>query len=116
MLKIDADAVKAIREKYAAGGVTYASLSREYGITPAAVGHIISGRSWKHVESAEVPSSRVRRGEAQWNAALTEEKVRDIRTRYAEGGVLYHELADEYGVWPQAIGRIVRRETWRHVA
>lgn len=114
--KITEDDVKAIREQYAAGGSTYVTLSQEYGITPAAVGHIVSGRSWKHVEAAGMPSSRVRRGAAQWNAVMTEEKVREIRARYAAGGVYQHDLGDEFGVSKQAIAKIVNRDNWKHVA
>ncbi len=48
-------------------------------------------------------------------AKLTPELVRQIRARYAEGGVTQTQLAKEYGVVQSVIGKVVRRETWRHV-
>ncbi len=55
-------------------------------------------------------------GEANGSAKITEAKVREIRTRYAEGNVTHRELAAEYGVHMAQIGRVVRRERWAHVA
>jgi hypothetical protein len=49
------------------------------------------------------------------NAKLTPEDVVAIREEYAAGGVLYWELAVEYGVNESNIGRIVRRERWAHI-
>lgn len=54
-------------------------------------------------------------GEAAGNAKLTDQAVRDIRRRYAEGGVSQQQLADEYGVNQTKISDVVRRRTWRHV-
>ena len=54
-------------------------------------------------------------GERNINAKLTEAAVRDIRRRYAEGGISQQTLADEYGVGQTKISAVVRRQTWRHV-
>lgn len=48
-------------------------------------------------------------------AKLDEDKVREIRRRYAEGGVTQVGLAAEYGVSDYAIWSIVNRRTWQHV-
>jgi DNA-binding MarR family transcriptional regulator len=50
----------------------------------------------------------------EWNglAKLTWEQVREIRTRYAAGGVTQTELAAEYGVTPSNLGPILTGETW----
>ena len=56
------------------------------------------------------------RGIHQHNAKLDDELVRDIRARYAAGGVRQADLAAEYGVTQPTIGRLVRRENWKHVA
>lgn len=48
-------------------------------------------------------------------ARLSEESVSEIRTRYAAGGVLYRQLADEFGVTRSTIGYVVRHRTWRSV-
>jgi hypothetical protein len=55
------------------------------------------------------------RGEAVTTAKLTEQQVRDIRERYASGGINQYQLADEYGVTQVLISRIIRRKVWRHV-
>lgn len=55
------------------------------------------------------------RGE-QKSKNLTENDVRTIRARYARGNVTQTELAKEYGVMPQNIGRIVNNKAWTHVS
>lgn len=41
--------VQAIRSRYAVGGVSYGSLAKEYDVSKATIGHIVSGRLWKHL-------------------------------------------------------------------
>lgn len=53
-------------------------------------------------------------GEAHGMAKLTEQKVREIRSRHA-AGELQRELARAFGVSRSAIGLIVHRLKWRHV-
>lgn len=48
------------------------------------------------------------RGVAHGQAKLSGEQVREIRTRYAAGGVRQTDLAREYGVTQMAISRVVR--------
>lgn len=55
-------------------------------------------------------------GEAAGLAKLTAEIVRDIRRRYASGGISSIALAAEYGVTSGAILAVVHRRTWKHVA
>lgn len=55
-------------------------------------------------------------GEKNGCAKLTEVHVREIRRRYAAGGVSYGHLAVEYGVSENAIRQVVRRLKWKHVA
>lgn len=54
-------------------------------------------------------------GESNPAAKLTQEDVREIRTRYAAGGIFQHELASDYNVHPHYISRIVRRERWAYL-
>ena len=56
------------------------------------------------------------RGSRHPEALLNEEKVKEIRIRYALGSATQKELAREYGVAPSAISMVVRRKSWRHVA
>lgn len=56
------------------------------------------------------------RGVHQHDAKLTDELVREIRARYATGGVTQAQLGSEYGVSQHAICLVTRRKTWKHVA
>lgn len=55
------------------------------------------------------------RGSHRWAAKLTEEKVAEIRSRYARGE-LQSALGGAFGVGSPTISNIVRRKTWKHVA
>jgi hypothetical protein len=48
--RLTEDAVRALRARYAAGGVTMDVLAREYGVTNAAIRHAIRRLTWQHVE------------------------------------------------------------------
>lgn len=52
-------------------------------------------------------------GENHGVAKLTNEQVREIRRRYAEGGITQKELAREYGM--TNISYIIRRKFWRTI-
>lgn len=57
-------------------------------------------------------------GEARYNATLTDEKVREIRSRYQKrkvGGMGIDRLAELYGVGRTMIYAIVTRQRWAHV-
>ena len=49
-------------------------------------------------------------GEQHGKHKLTNEQVAEIRQRYAQGGVSYRQLAEEYGVDHSQIGNIVKRK------
>jgi hypothetical protein len=55
------------------------------------------------------------RGESHHNAVLTEGQVREIRARYAKGGVFHRQLAMEYGVSRITVGEIIRNQIWTHI-
>lgn len=55
------------------------------------------------------------KGEANGNAKLTESQVREIRKRYAGGGVTYRVLAKEYGIAWFTAASIIKRRNWKHV-
>lgn len=50
------------------------------------------------------------------NAKLNDQSVKEIRRAYASGALTQKQLADQFGVSPQAIRSILSKETWRHVA
>jgi ribosome-binding protein aMBF1 (putative translation factor) len=47
---------------------------------------------------------------------LTEEMVRQIRHERATQGTSYLKLAEKYGVNFSAIGHVITRRNWKHVA
>lgn len=51
----------------------------------------------------------------QGNVKLTEAQVREIRRRYAAGGVTHRQLGDRYGVSGVTIFLVVNRRTWSHI-
>lgn len=54
-------------------------------------------------------------GERHGMHKLTAEKVRYIRKRYAQGGILQRELADEMGVSRSTIGKAIHRQLYGSV-
>ena len=56
-----------------------------------------------------------RKGEKHPMVKLTENDVREIRTRYAEGGITHEDLGIKYGVKRETIGYIIRRLNWKHI-
>jgi hypothetical protein len=58
---------------------------------------------------------RVPRGERQGSAKLTELEVREIRRRFAAGGVTKERLARQFGVSGATVGQIVRRKKWAYL-
>ena len=54
------------------------------------------------------------RGESHCHAVLTDEAVRSIRRRYADG-TTQTEMAREYGVNNSVISNVCTRTTWRHL-
>lgn len=76
--------------------------------------HLFLGTNQDNHED-KMRKGRQSRGEHIHTAKLTAEQVVAIRRRYAEGGVLQQELADEYGVARAYMSRILSRQVWRHL-
>lgn len=47
--KFTADVVRAIRQRYAAGGIYQHELARQYHVTQAVISQIVSGKTWRHL-------------------------------------------------------------------
>lgn len=65
---------------------------------------------------ARLHPERVWRGEQIANAVFTESDIREIRSRYAAGGITQEALGREVGVSQSTIWGIVTRKSWKHVA
>lgn len=62
-----------------------------------------------------VQPARRARGSRSGMAKLTEDQVREIKTRYGKDGVTQQMLATEFGVTQGKISYIIRGKTWKHV-
>lgn len=77
--------------------------------------HLFLGNA--HTNTADmVIKGRNVRGERCHTAKLTEDQVRTIRRRHALDGVSQAQLGREFGVRARLVGRVIRRECWKHVA
>lgn len=89
---------------------SYTAVAADYGVSPATIGDIKSGKSWTHLTSTVGRAKRVspRRGKSD---KITPEIVREIRAGTETGKV----LAERYGISPQTITDIRKGRSWRHV-
>lgn len=72
-----------------------------------------------HADNMRESAERYRRynqsGENNVNTTLTEDQVREMRRRYAAGGINRQRLANEYGVSHHTASGIVSGKSWRYV-
>lgn len=118
MSKLDEAQVLEIRQMYADGGHTFASLAEMFGTSTANIGGIIRGTHWKHCggpTSSDNSSNQVSTGSSHGMSKLDESSVLAIREAYAAGGITYKELGSIYSVTKQAIWHIIKRNTWTHI-
>lgn len=127
-VRLTAEQVQEIRNS-AEAGQSRAILARRYEVSVAAIQQVLIGRTWQHLPWADgqqpqrgAPPETVLNfgppptGEDHHLARLTEDAVREIRTRHAEGqrGVI-SEMARKYGVTVATVRSVVQRKTWKHV-
>ena len=101
-----------IRKRFA-GGEDRDALKAEFKLTTASLSKIVLGKTWTHVDGPIMENRR--KGVFLHNAKLNDKKVKEIREFYSAGEYSQSDLADLYGCSQRNIGKIVRRETWRHV-
>ncbi len=87
---------------------------RKVGVSKGCVENVVRARSWHHVSAGSVSRGQVTGESCPW-AILTEEKVREIRERYATGNHTQQALATEFGVHIMTINAVVNRKRWKHV-
>lgn len=102
-----------IRERYARGE-TQRAIAEDYGLDRTTIGCIVRGENWPDAGGPIVRRGSPR-GESRPDAKLTEADVREARLRHDAGeGVT--ALAKSYGVCHGTMGRVLRRQGWRHVS
>ncbi len=79
----------------------------------ANVDHLFLGTPAENM--ADKVKSRQLKGSGHPEAKLTERSVLEIRSKYAHVRGVLTQLANEYGVRKQAIMKIVKRQSWRHI-
>lgn len=112
-----------IRVQYSSG-VAQHRLATAYGVSVSTINAILHGRTWGHVGGpilGETWSDAVRervssasRGEKNYKAKLTEERVRFLREWHAAGWSIA-DLARAVGVTRHVAGFATRGKTWSHV-
>jgi len=124
--KLTPDDVCEIRNLYASGEHTTIELGDRFGVCQTTIGRAIKGEIWDHIDGAladadleslhsKILNDRIPRGVKSGRSKLTPDDVREIRSLYASGNVTQQELADQFDVACSTIGRIIRREYWRHI-
>lgn len=106
-------------DKFATGNYTQAELAKEYGICQGGISSIINRTSRKYLDY-DFSKIKVKRGDAirgvkNSGATFTEDQVRAIRADYATGKYFYKDLCKKYKSTMNAIGHLVRRESWKSV-
>lgn len=77
----------------------------------------LANLAWKSSKANKADARRNGKlavGERRWNARVTAEQVREIRTSKA-GGCSWAYLAIRHGLTVSAVRAIVTRRTWQHV-
>ncbi len=114
--KLSPEQVAEIRERYK-NGERQPFLASCYGVAQSTISKIVRQYRWSSVPSESDLSNLwvdSKRGERSPCAKLTEQKVREIRAKYASGE-MQKTLAAEYGVSKGAILSVVHRKTWTHL-
>lgn len=111
------DDVRLIRKRYAAGDVTQRALAREYRVSQNAVGLILRGKTWRHVEDADgqamvAPSSRHVDKLVQRVRRLTDGQIAEARRLHAAGSS-YRSIAAELGVHHTTVMRLLTGKHWK---
>jgi hypothetical protein len=110
--------VRELRRRYVEETTPMKAFAAEYGISLASVEKIVQGEVWPDPSYQPRPRTQEQRnankvrGEAQWEAALTWEQVREIRTLYPTSGLRGADIAMKYGVGAGVIHNILRNKHW----
>jgi hypothetical protein len=108
--KLTWSVVRVIRIRYAAREDT-SSLAIEYGVAESTIRRIASNEAWSDPDYQPPANRQDRR--YQKLRKLNLDVAREIRARYAAGGISYAKLATEYQVSASVVVSIVKGMTYR---
>lgn len=97
--------------------ITISELAEKHNLTNTAINYILHKKSWKRL-TADLPDLDMKSrtsGSYYGRSSLTEDIVREIKTKYLTGNYQQKELAELYKVSFITIHEIVRNKTWKHV-
>ena len=113
--KLTSDQVAEIK-KMIMRGVLDRVIADQYGVVTESIKSIRNGDNWAHVEvEGFTPFTKDNSGSYNFNAKLTDEKVKDIRRLYKEGVYTVRQLASKFGVSHCSVVNIVNYKSWKHV-
>jgi group I intron endonuclease len=118
LAKLSWEKVRAIRSKYLTGKYVYEDLAKEYEVGRSCIGSIVGNRTWRDESLGSEYFTKITElmsGHEKKNlsAKLTWKIVQAIREKYLTGKYSQSELAREYGVIQQTIGKIVLNKRWK---
>lgn len=115
--KLTRRTVRECRERYT-NGESLCALAREFDVNKSAMRHALRGKHWPEaggpLAKPEPRKFETYVGSVHANSKLTEEIVKEARSRHATGES-GHSLAKEYGVHFVTLYEALRGKTWKHV-
>ena len=101
----------AIRRQYAAGGVSMATIARQYGVDSATVQMVISNKNF-YDENYTPPNTRSRKGKKPigWKTAS------EIRRLLLSEGMSRRELAEKFNIPRSSVDSVIRNDMYRDPA
>ncbi len=126
--KLTESQVQDIRLKYLKG-FGFRRLARQFNVGRTTIRHIIIGISWKElsisnetansiklVREERAATAKLIKNQVYETHKLTEIQVKEIREIYANGGVTYSKLANDYGFNRHTIKNLLLGKTWKHIS
>jgi transposase len=118
--KITAEQAQEVIDLYA-GGMLQRDIAARFALQKSTVCRIVRGVRWKRLgdRSAVPPAQghgpRVKRGEGNGRAKLSEAQVLEIRRIHRETGLKSWTLAKRLGLSQGMVAGIITGKTWRHL-
>jgi len=111
--RLTEDQVIQIIAAYLSGEKTQRELADAYAVSTITIHDILKGKTWKQLgvnlsKVEAVKAKRLKKG----NPRLTPEQTQEIRNMADAKSKTRKEMAQQFGVHPDTIARIIRYETW----